>query len=1486
MPPKCQYVQLSDREHILERPETYIGDSSVVNVNELIYEEGKFIRKNIKCNYGLYKIFDEVLVNAADAASNNPNAKNVLYITISEDGTILVKNTGVGISIEKSVTAEGKSVYNPEFIFGMLRTSDNYDDTKKRVTGGRNGLGAKLTNIMSTKFSVETSDGKNVYKKTWIDNMKTSTPEDIKKAKKSTIPYVSIEFIPDYPRFQVTLEDMSGLFIKRIFDIAGTSSFDEVYFNENKLPIKTFHDLVKLFETDLINLGCSSKYNWSAFVSFNSKIGSMSYVNNIYTSKNGIHHDHISSIIKESLGRKYHNEKYNDAIKKTFKNIHLFINATAINPHFSSQTKERLTKTEELFECTLDSKSLKTIKDVVEKMIDDTYEQSQMKEIAKETKITKENGGKLIDIDDFEDANYAGKKPKDCILMLLEGKSALGSCKAGLSALSQEERSYYGFFPLRGKPLNVSDMKIDAIKNNKEIMNIARILGLSFGSKDFSKLRYGNIIIGTDADSVLPDTPLMLKNTKGEIEIRTIDDIATNFAQENEVHGILNCVSMKEYGELSEPYMVWSSVGWTPINKVFRHKISKKMYRVLTHTGCLDVTEDHCLLNNNLEKISAKDLNIGDEIYHNDLNINDTITNNYNISEDEAFIMGLFFADGTCGVYNRKPKIINGRDYTFNRTRYGWSIVNTDIEHLQNIKNKMEEIYTDLKFKILTRKYKKTIIYKLTINSGIETKQLVEKYSELFYDKDKNKKVPVEILNSTYENKVKFFEGFYLGNGGKNKLEKCEVIENEEFVFNGKIGSLGMYYLCTSIGYNVSINLDENVPEIYKLTIGKCGLNENPNAIKKIIELPQLNDEYVYDLETEIHNFQAGVGRLVPSNCDGSHIKGLLLNLFHAFWPDLLKMDIIKDFKTPIVKLTEKGVTTEFLSLKEFREFVPRTVNPKVKYYKGLGTSSNEEFQDYFRNLDTYMKNFISSNNDSEKFSLAFDSKRADDRKEWINNYLSKDESDFDDSINTIEEFFDRDLASYSAYVTLHRAIPSIVDGFKPSQRKIFFTCVKSNINSEIKVAQLAGKVSQDSSYHHGEKSLEEAIVKMAQNFTGTNNIPLLAPKGSFGTREIDQASASRYIYTHLESIVDKIFIKDDENILNYLKDEGDSIEPEFYLPIIPMLLVNGSKGLATGFSTFIPNYNPYDIIDYLIARLTKKPVKPLVPWFRGYKGSIVPNDNNGFIINGIVKYLKEKKDWINVSEISCNSKSFNDFVSDFKEYLKKNKELESCCCTGEYENHNTMNEINVNIKIERHKIEADKAFQSLLTKYTQESISLNNMTVIDEDKTIKKYDSAESICDTFVNFRLKYYQKRKDYIIDRLNKDIRKLENIIEFVKQINCEDDTRFDLKKKTKSDLIYMLYERNFTKLSDIENNTDEHSDRILSSDYDYLLELSVVQLASSDKYEERAKNLKQKLDHTIKSTTVNMWLEELKTLLLAMGDSYKNIATTKELKKKTK
>lgn len=404
--------------------------------------------------------------------------------------------------------------------------------------------------------------------------------------------------------------------------------------------------------------------------------------------------------------------------------------------------------------------------------------------------------------------------------------------------------------------------------------------------------------------------------------------------------------------------------------------------------------------------------------------------------------------------------------------------------------------------------------------------------------------------------------------------------------------------------------------------------------IKNIINILGLKMGIKYD-ENNIKTLRYGhLMIMADQDHDGSHIKGLLINMIHSFWPSLLDVPgFLRQFITPIVKVSKgKNLSKTFFTLPQYEEWRESTQDNakgwKIKYYKGLGTSTSAEAKEYFSNLDLHEIQFAALSSDlssengdilpdnapsssgADLIDMVFRKSRVEDRKNWLNGlkkntYLDYVEAKGSDGIR-FSDFINKELILFSKSDN-GRSIPHMMDGFKPSQRKVLFACFKRKLKDEIKVAQLAGYVSEHSAYHHGEASLHGTIINMAQDFCGSNNINLLTPAGQFGTRRMGgkDAASPRYVFTKLEKITRTIFHPDDDALLNYLSDDGVTIEPDFYMPVIPMVLVNGSDGIGTGWSSSVNNHDPRTITSNIRKLIRGESLEQMRPFYSGFNGEV-----------------------------------------------------------------------------------------------------------------------------------------------------------------------------------------------------------------------------------------------------------------------------------------
>jgi DNA topoisomerase-2 len=608
---------------------------------------------------------------------------------------------------------------------------------------------------------------------------------------------------------------------------------------------------------------------------------------------------------------------------------------------------------------------------------------------------------------------------------------------------------------------------------------------------------------------------------------------------------------------------------------------------------------------------------------------------------------------------------------------------------------------------------------------------------------------------------------------------------------------------------------------------------------------------------------------------DGFHIKGLLLNMFHSMWPSLLDKDFISYMNTPIVKVWLKKDIKSFYTLTDYNKWKEKTKNYKkynIKYYKGLGTSTAKESKEYFKELK--LNTYVSPEKEltDKSINLAFNKKQADDRKEWLKKYDENEILDYKIPETKIEDFINKELIHFSNADTC-RSIGSCMDGLKTSQRKILYSCFKRKLYSEIRVAQLAGYVSEHAAYHHGEASLQGAIINMAQNFVGSNNINVLMPNGQFGTRIMggSDSASPRYIHTELNPIVDTIYPKDDMPLLKYTDDDGLLVEPEYYVPIIPMVLVNGMVGIGTGFSTNIPLFNPQKIINNIKRKLNGDKYYVMHPHYNNFKGKIElkPGENNVYITRGVYKvYANDNK--VVITELPIG-KWTDDYIKFIQDNINLTKDHKNNFIT-DYENHSTDTEIRIVLKVTDEFIFDSEhsppkndglTYVEKMLKLTSNK-SLTNIHLYNSKNQIQKYDTIYKIMDEHYASRYFLYQQRKEYLLEILKNKIIVLESKIKFINEII---DEIIIINKKTRKEIITQLYEKEYILLDDntIRLTSDIKIEKV-GTEYDYLIKMPLYSL-SQDKIDELQKELeKNNTEYNIleNKSVKDMWTEELNTL----------------------
>ena len=603
---------------------------------------------------------------------------------------------------------------------------------------------------------------------------------------------------------------------------------------------------------------------------------------------------------------------------------------------------------------------------------------------------------------------------------------------------------------------------------------------------------------------------------------------------------------------------------------------------------------------------------------------------------------------------------------------------------------------------------------------------------------------------------------------------------------------------------------------------------------------------------------------MTDQDLDGSHIKGLCINLFDVLWPSLMTIPGFLGFmNTPIIKAHKGLQNISFYSEGEYDLWKTKTElrGWDFKYYKGLGSSTSKEFKEYF-----ITKRFVSLNQTNEccgSIDKVFNKKRADDRKSWLGLYNRLRILDTSKQTISLTEFVDNEMIHFSKYAC-ERAIPNCIDGFKTSQRKVMHTCFGRNIKTEIKVSQLGGAVSETTHYHHGEQSLMSTIIGMAQDFVGSNNINLLDPCGQFGSRLKGghDAASERYVHTKLNYLTRLIFPVEDDAVLKYNTDDGVDVEPIFYVPIIPMQLVNGGQGIGTGYSTFIPNFNPILIIQYLLdmLKLCKdgKSIDSrleLNPFYKGFTGEISKINDSKFVIKG--KYE------INENTVRITELPIGIWTDDYKVMLDglicegcRNSSDSVIPTIKSVVDMSTDTIIDISVKFAKDvtafsskpsEISGCNMLEKFLGLYN--TCSTKNMHAFDENEHLNKYNNVGEIMDKFILVRREYYVKRIALQIEKLEREYIIMSNRARFITEIITD---KIDLRKKSSKEVHELLTVNNYA--SDADGS------------FKYLTQMPIdsVTLENNIRMNEELVNKRNKIVELQTRSVDDTWSSELETL----------------------
>lgn len=658
----------------------------------------------------------------------------------------------------------------------------------------------------------------------------------------------------------------------------------------------------------------------------------------------------------------------------------------------------------------------------------------------------------------------------------------------------------------------------------------------------------------------------------------------------------------------------------------------------------------------------------------------------------------------------------------------------------------------------------------------------------------------------------------------------------------------------------------------------KISANEEITNLKKILGLEQGKDY------KDLSSLRYGrIMILTDQDNDGFHIRGLLFNVFQSLWSSLFKHEgFLISMMTPIVKVFNTGTkeSKSFYNFSDYERWKEATNQRgwKTKYYKGLGTSTEDEAKEYFRSMSTLKYQYTGANSD-EAIDLAFNKKRADDRKEWLMNFDRNVVLDYTKRDVPYEDFVHKELIHFSNR-DMERSINHLCDGLKESTRKIIFTCLKRKLyTQEIRVAQLAASVSELSAYHHGEASLQQAIVGLAQIFVGANNINLLMPNGQFGTRIQggDDAASPRYIHTLLSNLARKVFREEDLPILKYLDDDGMSIEPEYYIPIVPMILINGGFGIGTGFSTNVPCYNPADVIglctrvcdalDSAVGMIDSTDdlsraydavssvmLPEIQPWYLGFTGSITPHKEGTYVSKGTYTWLDDQT--VEITELPVGT-----WTEDYKDFLSS-LITNGSTVLKDFESHYTAKCVKFVLKMYPNtRVGIERTFETDFKLASSKNLSTNNIHLYGADGMIKKFGNIIELFRDWACVRIVKYVERKQHQLRTMEHEYKMLSAKVRFIQDII---NGKVKIMNKKQAEVEEQLKALKYPQLQETSDGADEVAPA--GNSYNYLTRMPISQLTFEKKQalEREAENLCREIAALRARTIQSIWRSELDEL----------------------
>ncbi len=1615
-----KYDKKTPREHVLIRPDTYVGDIEPTVEPMWVYSEktGKMSKEEITYTPGFFKVFDELLVNARDASENDKSCDTIKVEYNVEEGYISVWNNGdIGIPVEEHPTHK---MLVPTMIFGELLTSSNYNDEEERTTGGRNGYGSKC---LSPNTQVPLWNGQ------------TKLASEIK---------VNDKLIGD---------DGTIRTVKKIITGQG-KMYDITQANGDTYTVNDQHILTLHMPDHKVIFWNNTKCGWTVLWWDNNNKKICAKTCRAYTPQ--IPCDYCDVLLTDNLNRhirRCHPDM--PVLKKPRKSPTI---EPELTPEVANAKKEL-----ENFCKTIPNNNVFDISIQDFLKLDETTQ----KRLAGVRGQCVQWVKKPVELDPYvlglwlgdgmsNGYRYAcyGEKDSEIIDYLNvwgQANDATVTQKSTYvySITSTSNHGKKGHAPLKNQLdkynlVNNKHIPIDYLVNDRDtrlkvlagiidtdgslsrdgtrititqglehkqlidgIVYLARSLGFycslttrktTWTWKDEKKEGTAyNINISGDINDIPTRLPrktcnsTLCRNTSkstGFIEIKeskTKDFVGFEIDSNQRfvindftvTHNCANIFSTRFIVEVddakrgkrfkqewTENMSVVSKPELTKLPAKTKSSVKVTFYPDFKRFGIKNLSNDHKMLfhrraidiagtSNNKLKVFFNETKIDTNNFKSYIELYYPIESNelYFDTPSERWTVGVLYKPDAGGEVVSFANGIN----TYRGGTHCVHVIDNLVKVLINdyIKKK------DKNIKVTPTLLKDNLVFfinSVIINPafGSQTKDTLSSKVDKFGSKYEptpaflKKLAKCGIVEQVIElAKFKENAGLKKTDGKKQvkitgipKLEdankaggkessKCTLILTEgdsaKATAMAGLGVVGRDY------YGV-FPLKGKLLNVREAGAAQLLANEEIKNLKIIMGLKQGED---YSSDEKFSTLRYGhILLLTDQDVDGSHIKGLFINMLHTLWPTLVKREsFVQSLNTPIVKATKGKDTITFYNLTDYEKWkeTPEASGYKIKYYKGLGTSTAAEAKEYFIDIEEKLLNylwenmdvdvkakfsdsdktqgnsknknkskstpvaknsepesesdnesdgsdnesdsedeealdvFIPKHDDDDAIRLAFDKSRADDRKKWLMAYDKNKVLKYEQKVIPYYDFIHYDLIHFSND-DLIRSIPSVIDGLKPSQRKILYGAYLRGLDkTEVKVAQLAGFVSDKAAYHHGEMSLNGAIIGMAQNFVGSNNINVLFPAGQFGTRLKggSDAASPRYIWTSLEKLTPLIYNPVDDPILKQQDEDGEPIEPEYYAPIIPMVLVNGAAGIGTGFSTKIPPYNPVDIIKNIRNIMIDAEFEPMDPWWQGFEGIVSKIDDFNYEIYGT---------WsVDDNKLTITELPVGEWTSNYKEFLEKmlddvplrgkaddkkakkpvKKEKENPFLS--YKDNNTDSKVHFELTFEDGYLDSCKDIDKQFHLYKKYSIA--NMHLYGPEGHIKRYDTVEEIMRDYFTVRLELYQARKTHQLGILEHQLKLISYKVKFILMVV---EKKLEVNNKKRIEIEEKLEKHKFPKLGRSKDD--------VKVSYDYLLSMPIYNL-THEKIEELKKQQEDKeseYEDLDSKSPQDIWAEELDVL----------------------